>query len=272
MCWEVAIPAAVQTVSSLLEAGSQQNAYSQAQDAYQSQLQQARDAITQREGLATGALQQYGQQAQSQFSPYSLAGKQAIDMYKGAIGMEGGTAFNPQSSQLYQYQMKMGQDALNRQLAQRGLAGSPAAMPTFARFNEQLGAEESNRQMGYLQQLAQTGLQASGEQARYGMATGEGLSNVYGQTGRSLADLYGQGAKGAMEYGGQQSNVFGAISQGIQGQLGQLGKYFQQKPGMDAYQNYLNSSSDYYKSNTNQIQPKHYGMTPMPFGTYPVGA
>ena len=253
MCFDpvsATILAGAQIGAGLYGAQQQQQEYQRAQDQYQRQLQSAQGEIKQREGQSVGALQQAGEQAQAQFSPYSLAGKQALEMYKGALGMPGGTTFNPTASNLYKYQLNMNTDAMNRMLASKGLAGSAAAMPSLARMTTQLGAEEGTRQMGYLQNMITGGQQAVGEQARYGYTTGQNIADVYGQTGRSLADLYGKSAQGYSELGGQLSNVAGATSQGIQSSLGNLGQNLMYQPFLQA-------------STANQLtQAKSWGSNP----------
>ena len=234
MCWEQAIPTALQIAQGLSGSGQQQSAYSRAQDQYQQQLQSAMGGIQQREGQAVSALQQAGQQSQLQFSPYSLAGKQALDMYKGALGMEGGSTFNPQQSALYQYQLGINTDAMNRQLASRGLAGSAAAMPALAKMTTQLGAEEGTRQMGYLQNMMTTGYNAAGEQARYGYNMGQNVADVYGQTGSSLADLYGKSAQGYLDYGQKSADTAKTASGGIANAIGNFGQNMMYQPYLQA--------------------------------------
>ncbi len=77
-------------------------------------------------------------------------------------------AFEPsayEGSPLYQFQLKEGQEALDRLMAARGLIGSGAERETHADFIGELGAQEANRMMGVAQREADRYYQMLQDQA-----------------------------------------------------------------------------------------------------------
>ena len=98
-----------------------------------------------------------------------------------------------EASPLYKFQLDEGTEAINQQLAARGLSSSGIGLDTLTRFVRGLGAEETERQMARLFSLFNTGAQAGSAGAN--LITG--FSNAIAGTQIREGDARAQGIRGA---------------------------------------------------------------------------
>ena len=208
MCDPLTIGAGVAGIAgNILGANASSAAAQRARESYQQGIANATNTVNQGVAGARSDINNLYGQATDQYSPYSQAGSQALDIYKAALGMPSSSQFNPQTSGLYNWQLQQGMRGQNAALAQRGLAGSPAGMRSVGDFISRLGAEEGTRQMGYLTDLIGRGATAANAAA-----------NVQQNQGNQLADV---GLKGASAIGGYQEGL-GLANASIDTNLGNI--------------------------------------------------
>lgn len=133
--------------------------------------------------------------------PYRTLGEQTLPYLQYATTGQG-TPYNVETSPLYQWQKDKGTEALNRQLAARGLYGSGAGLQSLSDFYRALGAEETDKQYNRFLNAVNIGRGAQTEQSNNAMTTGQSLGNLYANTGR----LVGQSRQGLYENIGNQVN------------------------------------------------------------------
>lgn len=117
----------------------------------------------------------------AQGQPYTGTGQQALDMYAQA-------AMDPYSSPLFQRKLEQGQEALNQQLAARGLMNSGAAIQAQSDLYQDLAAKEQALAENRLGNLAQMGQQQTLTQQQlaaqlYGQEAGLGSQYAAAQAG-----------------------------------------------------------------------------------------
>lgn len=143
-----------------------------------------------------------GKNAIAGLSPYTQIGTSAEKELGGIYGLPGYSPVNlskilPQLPG-YQFQLQQGENALNSNLAARGLAGSGLAAKELTQFGQGTAADYLGSYLGGLQGLAgqgfaglqgiaQLGQASAGNQAAAGIQTGRGLSDTYGYAGNAAA-------------------------------------------------------------------------------------
>ena len=209
----------IQSGSAILQSVVGRNAINKANDSVQQGYVNSDNALTNQQGVTQGYL-----------APYSQAGQTALGQM--STGTQQGGQFNTpfsmsqfQQDPGFQFRMQQGQDAINRQTANRGgmLAGS--TLGSLAQYSQGLGSQEyqnafnryqtqNNDAFNKLGSIAGMGLGASGQQAGY--------SNQYGQNmaGNYLGAGQAQGAATMADFRNwqtQDSRAAGAWSGGGSG-------------------------------------------------------
>lgn len=181
--------------------------------------------------------QQAGAGALPTLQQYAQAGAPALEQQQALIGLRGPEAQRQaiagiEGGEQFQAMSRQGEEALlQRASATGGLRGGNV-QGALAQFRPQLLNELINQQYGRLgglaatggtvaQNLASSGLSATGELARIGQASAAGVGTAGTQTGANIADLLGQ--QGAATAGGimgqsQAFNfpgMFGTIARGL---------------------------------------------------------
>ncbi len=142
----------------------------------------------------------------SYLNPYAGAGSAALDQLAG-----GNIGSNYQQSAGYQAQMEAGQNAINNQMAARGMGNSGAALKALTSYSQDLADQdyqqyyqnESNR----LSQLAGMGQNAANNLASAAGSYGSNLSNNY----------MGLGNASAAAQIGQYNQMAGLATEGFKG-------------------------------------------------------
>ena len=117
------------------------------------------------------------------------------------------------ASPLFNFQSKMGTQAINQQLAARGLYGSGAGLQTLSQFNDQLVGEEGQRLVDRLFNLTGLGANSAGQMASMTSNMGQFMGgNIY-NGGVNAANMRYNATVG-------QANAL-ANSQQMLGQMGQ---------------------------------------------------
>jgi hypothetical protein len=146
---------------------------------------------------------QAGQDARQ---PYIQSGTQmlgAVPQLAAALGIPGAGNYDVTASPLYQWQMQQMDEQLANQLAAMGVGNDTVAAYIRSKNVGQLGAEERQRQIGDLQQMAGMGMQAAstfgmpeyqaaGELGSMGIGAGMNAANLMGQTTGNVANLQAQ--------------------------------------------------------------------------------
>jgi hypothetical protein len=155
-------------------------------------LTQSFDAATQQLGISTQEAIQAGQ-------PFAQGGRAGVEAF-------GVSALDP-NNPLFQRRLQQGQEALNEQLAARGLFNSGAAIEAQSDLINEMTAQEQQAQVGRQLQLAQLGQPAVGAE-----------QNLLAQQGINLANLQrGRGDAFSALRGGVDAARLANIQQGTAG-------------------------------------------------------
>ena len=145
-----------------------------------------------------------------------------FDRYLASKGLSGGK-FDT-SNPAYQFQLKQGQQALDRSSAARGMGYSGAQMKASQAYGQGLASQqydkEYNRASGefgdYYNRLAglsQGGQQAAGSMAQAGGQYAQNASNTFGNLSNAQTSILGQQANArASGYAGQANAVSGGLN------------------------------------------------------------
>jgi len=143
----------------------------------------AQDSLMQDTELARAALADSYLRMMSESAPYAQAGTQTLDaLSRNALGNE--------ASPLYKFQKEKGEEAINRQLAKRGLYNSGAGIELLSDFYNRLGAEETertNQRQQFLADFLQPHLR---DRTSAQLNQGRALAGLYGQRGGRISDYY----------------------------------------------------------------------------------
>jgi len=145
-----------------------------------------------------------------------------FDTYLASKGLAGGR-FDT-SNPAYQFQLKQGQQALDRSAAARGMGASGAQMKAAQEYGQGLASQqydkEYNRASGefgdYYNRLAglsQGGQQAAGSMAQAGGQYANNASNTFGNLSNAQTSILGQQANArASGYSGQANAITGGLN------------------------------------------------------------
>lgn len=101
-----------------------------------------------------------------------------------------------EASPLYKFQLDEGTKAINQQLSSRGLASSGIGLETLSKFVRGLGAEETERQVGRLFKMFDSGQQAATTGAGLLSSFASPIAGTYVQQGNANA----QGIRGSAAF------------------------------------------------------------------------
>lgn len=125
---------------------------------------------------------EFERQYRADAAPYRSLGETGSNLYQQMLTGGPEATAKIQASPLYQWQLEMGQRALDRQLSQRGLFNSGAGLELNRQFQAQLLGEETSRQMGYIKDATVIGESAVAR-------TGANVAAVQGANMGAQADL-----------------------------------------------------------------------------------
>lgn len=158
------------------------------------------------------------------------AAQQALTDFDKRVEIEGQFGDEPiQNSPLYDWQMEQGTKYLDRSLARKGLRGSGEGVKLLGDFVRGLGAEESERQVGRLMNLFNTGANAASGSANLLQAFAPQIA----QTQISQGDARARGILGAGE--ATSNMITGSVNQ----INGAVGNYLQ----FDMFKRLMNKNS-----------------------------
>jgi len=146
------------------------------------------------------------QAGQAARQPFVQAGTQmlgAVPQLAAALGIPGAGGYDVTASPLYQWQMQQMDEQLANQLAAMGVGNDTVAAYIRSKNVGQLGAEERQRQVADLQNMAGMGMQAAstfgmpefqsaGELGSMNIGAGMNAANLMGQTTGNVANLQAQ--------------------------------------------------------------------------------
>ena len=140
-----------------------------------------------------------------------------LDLYLKSKGLSGGQ-FNT-NNPAYQFQLKQGQQALDRSSAARGMGASGAQMKAAQQFGQGLASQEYDKQynrassefgdyFNRLAGLAQGGQQAAGSMSQAGGQYAQNAGNTFANLSNAQTGILGQQANArASGYAGQSNAV-----------------------------------------------------------------
>lgn len=105
-------------------------------------------------------------------------------------GYEAISSYSMEETPNYKYQQQQGEQALNRNLAARGMYNSRAGVNALSDFNQSLSAQESDKTFNRLSTLANYGMGAAANVGNYNMTTGANISNSLANFSSQIADGY----------------------------------------------------------------------------------
>jgi len=140
-----------------------------------------------------------------------------FDTYLKSVGLSGGK-FDT-SNPAYQFQLKQGQQALDRSAAARGMGYSGAQMKAAQQFGQGLASQEYDKQYNrasgefgdYFNRLAglsQGGQQAAGSMANAGGQYANNASNTFGNLANAQSSILGQQANARASGYAANANAF----------------------------------------------------------------
>jgi len=150
-------------------------------------------------GQARGDIRGGFGRAESMFSPYGLAGQQALQQQLALSGALGDEAFKQayRESPQMQFLREEGERGILRTAAARGGLGGGNVMKKIARYSTGLASQDLQNQIANLQALSGQGLTAAGGAAGYAAGGAQQLAGLAQQLGIREADL--QQALGAAQ-------------------------------------------------------------------------
>ena len=203
----------------------------------------SKSASAQRDAANTASqtqLQMYNQTREDQ-APWRQAGSAAVGALSNYYGVGPNGQVNPnagaadtkliQSMPGYQFNLQQGNQAVQRDLAAKGLLGSGAAGKALTQYGQGYAMNASNQYLNGLQSLAglgQTSAQATGA-AGMNTANQIGSNQIY--AGNAQASGY--------------ANQANAVNQGLSGLTGALGQYQQQQNYQQFMQQYGPQNNSY---------------------------
>jgi len=190
--------------------------------------------------------------ARADLQPFRDVGIQAKDSLSSLL-FGGGTTENfLKSSDLFQFQLEEGTEAINRNLSARGLFGSGAGVETLTDFTRGLVAEEGQRTFDRLFNLTTLGANAAARQATGTTQTGNTLASLQTQAGIAQANINaGQQARFGSSIASAGANVGGAFA------LNSLLQRIDRSgggPGLDLRQNFIPGQGGLTTTGTQQFQ------------------
>ena len=180
--------------------------YAQAIATHRSGGAEALARLEQGYGEGEQAYRDMFQAGQDARQPFVQAGTQmlgAVPQLAAALGIPGAGNYDVTASPLYQWQMQQMDEQLAHQLAAMGVGNDTVAAYIRSKNVGQLGAEERQRQVADLQNMAGMGMQAAstfgmpefqsaGELGSMNIGAGMNAANLMGQTTGNVANLQAQ--------------------------------------------------------------------------------
>ena len=141
-------------------------------------------------------------QNQGMFDPYRVGGESALQKQLALSGSLGKEAFDAayQASPQMQFLQDRGERAVARNAAAIGGLGGGNVQKELAKYSQGLASQDLQNQIGNLQAITGTGLDASQQAATLGTRGAESMADIYGQRAIRQADLASRGAERGADY------------------------------------------------------------------------
>lgn len=122
-------------------------------------------------------------------------------------GYDAISGYNMQETPAYQWQQQQGEKSINRALAARGMYNSRPAVNALSDFNMGLNAQETDKQIGRLSQLANFGMGSAANVGNMTVNTGANMAGQAANTGQNIAGMMMQDGQ---QRGSMWSNALSA--------------------------------------------------------------
>jgi len=134
-----------------------------------------------------------------------------LDLYLKSKGLSGGQ-FNT-NNPAYQFQLKQGQQALDRSSAARGMGYSGAQMKAAQDYGQGMASTEFGNYYNRLAGLSQGGQQAAGSMSQAGGQYAQNAGNTFANLSNAQTSILGQQANArASGYAGQANAISGGLN------------------------------------------------------------
>jgi len=188
--------------------------------------------------------------ARGDLSPFRAMGVRAGTSLTDLLLGGGDVGAMLKASPLFNFQSKMGTQAINRELAARGLYGSGAGLQTLSQFNDQLVGEEGQRLVDRLFNLTGLGANLAGQMASMTSNMGQFMGgNIY-NGGLNAANMRYNAAVGSANAAANSQQMLGQMGQSLFDTVGsglmQYGNYKMNQP-------FIQSSMDMQKALINKF-------------------
>ena len=188
--------------------------------------------------------------ARGDLSPFRTLGVNAGNSLAALLMGGGDVGAMLKASPLFNFQSKMGTQAINQQLAARGLYGSGAGLQTLSQFNDQLVGEEGQRLVDRLFNMTQLGQNSATNMASMTNNMGQFMGgNIY-NGGVNAANMRYNATVGQANALANSQNMLGQMGQSLfdtaAGGLSQIGNYKMNMP-------FIQSSMDMQKAIINKF-------------------
>lgn len=152
------------------------------------------------------------------FNPYTQGGNTAYETYLGSLGLGGQGGYERALSSFrtspgYDFRMDQGTQAVDRSAASRGMLGSGATLKALTQYGQGLADQEYGNWQNQLAGVANTGLQALGQQASLRDNQASRLFQGYSNIGNAQAQQ-------SAGYLGALGQIGGALIGNIGGSFG----------------------------------------------------
>ena len=176
----------------------------------------ATGALSDQSTNAMSVLKDYFSQAGSALSPLTEAGTSGFSYLKNLVDQP------TELTEAYKYASGLGTEALNKELAARGLYDSGAAIEGQTSLQQGLLANLLGQRQSAASQLAGYGAAGAQGQSNLLSGLGGGLSNIYGSLGSGLSNIYSGLGSGALSAGSGLANLYGSLGSGALSSYGNL--------------------------------------------------
>lgn len=168
-------------------------------------------------GLAdsTNTLQRYNEQARQDLTPWQQGGQQALGGQLALLGLGGNLGgLTPQQyleqTPGYQWQLGQGLDAVQAQMAARGLSASGPEQQALMKYAQGLASTTFDQRLDQLAKLSGLGAEAGSQLSQQQYGTGQNIGQYQYNTGANLADLAFKGSQLQSETAMEQAQQLGA--------------------------------------------------------------
>ncbi len=211
--------------------------------------------------------------ARGDLSPFRDMGVRAGTSLTDLLMGGGNVGSMLKASPLFNFQSQMGTQAINRQLAARGLYGSGAGLQTLSQFNDQLVGEEGQRLVDRLFNMTQLGQNSATNMASMTSSMGQFMGGNIFNGGLNAANMRYNGTVGQANALANSQQMLGKMGQSLfdtaAGGLSQFGNFQMMQPILNGLMSGNGNSAGSQKTRGPEDILFNYGDTTGSSGAFP---